>query len=544
MADPADPALTTSVSTPSPPVAAPVTEPEAGGAPPGSSPAGPSRRRVATTGACVAVVLALVTGLVVAGGPDPAGDGGAFPAADRSESGDDEAGDAAEDPPASAPGDTLAPSAGGTGVGDPYFPDVGNAGYDVTHYDLDLTWRPVEQRMDGVATITATATADLASLSLDAVGLDIAEVTVDGAAATTAPSGERDIVVTPADPVRAGAEFTVVVTYGAPPQTLAGVDFLSPGWVSDGDEVYVAFEPHGAATLFPANDHPSDKAAYTFRVTVPQGLDVAANGLLSGTTPGDGVTTWVYEAPDEMATYLVQVVIADLEFMESAGPNGLPIRNAVDADIGGLAEGPMAQTAAMIDLYDDLFGPYPFVAYGVVVVDEPLGYALETQTLSLFGTDAATSETVIAHELAHQWFGDAVSPATWQDIWLNEGFATYAELLWQEHRGTGGPDQFADAYRGGSSLLDLPPADPGPDQLFAPTVYNRGALTLYVLDETVGRETFLQILRTWLERHDDSSGSTADFEALAEEVSGQELTAMFDAWLRAPEMPALDDWVG
>jgi aminopeptidase N len=306
----------------------------------------------------------------------------------------------------------------------------------------------------------------------------------------------------------------------------------------------VAFEPHGAATLFPANDHPSDKATYTFRVTVPDGLDVAANGLLSGTTPGEGVSTWVYEAPDEMATYLVQVVIADLDFVESAGPNGLPVRHAFDADIGGLAEGPMGLTATMIDVYDDLFGPYPFVAYGAVVVDEPLGYALETQTLSIFGTDAASSESVIAHELAHQWFGDAVSPATWQDIWLNEGFATYAELLWQEHQGAGGPDQFADAYRAGSSLLDLPPADPGAEELFAASVYDRGALTLYVLDETVGRETFLQILRTWLERYDDSSASTADFEALAEEVSGQELTAMFDAWLRASEMPALDDWVG
>jgi aminopeptidase N len=546
MADPADPALPTLVSTPSPPAAEPATEPGgAGGVPPGSSPDAPSRRRFVAIGACVAVVLALVIGLVVAGGPDPAGDGGAFPAADRSEAGDDEAGDAAEDPPASAPADeTPAPSAGGTGVGDPYFPDVGNAGYDVTHYDLDLTWRPVEQRMDGVATITATATADLATLALDAVGLDVSEVTVDGAAATTQPSGERDLIVTPAEPLRAGDEITVVVTYSAPPQTLAGVDFLSPGWVSDGDEIYVAFEPHGAATLFPANDHPSDKAAYTFRVTVPQGLDVAANGLLSGTTPGDGVTTWVYEAPDQMATYLVQVVVADLDFVESAGPNGLPIRHAFDADIGGLAEGPMAQTAAMIDLYDDLFGPYPFVAYGAVVVDEPLGYALESQTLSIFGTDAASSESVIAHELAHQWFGNAVSPATWQDIWLNEGFATYAELLWQEDRGVGGPDQFADAHRGGSSLLDLPPADPGPDELFAATVYDRGALTLYVLDRTVGRETFLQVLRTWLERYDDSSASTADFEALAEEVSGQELTGMFDAWLRAPEMPALDDWVG
>jgi aminopeptidase N len=546
MADSSDPARSASVSAPPPPVAEPVAEPEkaAGGRPPDGSHDAPSGRRVVAIGACVAVVLALAIGLVVAGGPDPAGDDGAFPAAARSEDGDDEAGDAADDPSASAPDEAPAPTAGGTGVGDPYFPDVGNSGYDVTHYDLDLSWDPVEQRMDGVATITATATADLATLALDAVGLDISEVTVDGAAATAEPSGERDLIVTPAEQVRAGDEITVVATYGASPQTLAGVDFLSPGWISDGDEVYVAFEPHGAATLFPANDHPSDKAAYTFRVTVPDGLDVAANGLLSGTTPGDGVSTWIYDAPDEMATYLVQVVIADLDFVESVGPNGLPVRHAFDADIGGLADGPVARTAEMIDLYDDLFGPYPFVAYGVVVVDEPLGYALETQTLSLFGTDAVTSESVLAHELAHQWFGNALSPATWQDIWLNEGFATYAELLWQEHRGTGGPDQFADAYRGGSSLLDLPPADPGAEELFAATVYDRGALTLYVLDETVGRETFLQILRTWLQRYDDSSASTADFEALAEEVSGQELTAMFDAWLRAPEMPALDDWVG
>jgi aminopeptidase N len=538
-----DPARSAPVSTAPPPAAEqPGEPPEAGGGarPAGAHPAGAGRRVVAI-GACVAVVVALVIGVVVIGGPDPAGDGGAFPTAGPSE---EEAEDA-PGPSETAPADEApASTAGGTGAGDPYFPDVGNAGYDVTHYDLDLTWRPAEQRMDGVASITATAAADLATFALDAVGLDISEVTVDGTAAMAEPSGERDLVVTPAEPVPAGDELTVVVTYSASPQALASVDFLSPGWFSDGSEVYAAFEPHGAATLFPANDHPSDKAAYRFRVTVPDGLDVAANGLLSGTTPGDGVTTWVYDAPDQMASYLVQLVIADLDFTESAGPNGLPVRHAFDADLGGLAEGPMGLTAEMIDAYDDLFGPYPFVAYGAVVVDEPLGYALETQTISIFGPDSASSETVIAHELAHQWFGDAVSPATWQDIWLNEGFATYAELLWQEHRGSGGPDEFAAAYRGGSSLLDLPPGDPGPDELFAATVYDRGALTLYVLDRTVGRDTFLAILSTWLERYDGSSASTADFETLAEEVSGQELTAMFDAWLRAPEMPALDDWVG
>jgi aminopeptidase N len=500
-----------------------------------------SRRRPWLVGGVVLLVAAVLVGaLVVAGGADRAG--GPL-AGDRATSGD---GDGPSDDSASAGDapDEPAPVDGATGVGDPYYPDTGNGGYDVTHYDLALTWRPAEQRMDGVATISATATEDLASFALDAVGLDVASVTVDGSPAAAEPSGERDLVVTPAVPIDRDDEVTVVVTYSATPQTLAGIDFLEPGWVSDGQEVYVAFEPHGAATLFPSNDHPSDKATYTFHVTAPQGLDVAANGLLQESVPGDGVTTWVYDAPDPMATYLVQLVIADLEFVETTGPNGVPVRHAFDADVGGLAEGPMARTGEMIDLYDDLFGPYPFVAYGSVVVDEPLGFALETQTLSLFGTDAAMSESVIAHELAHQWFGDAVSPATWQEIWLNEGFATYAELLWQEHNGIGGPDTFADSYRRGSSLLDLPPADPGADQLFAPSVYDRGALTLYVLDETVGRETFLAILRTWVERHDDGNGSTAEFEALAEEVSGQELTALFDAWLRAPEMPALDDWVG
>ena len=548
MDDPGDSTTSTGAPPPVPPAPVPPgaptpaddagRDPEAGvGAdtgPDGSPP--PKRRWLIAVGVLAAV--ALVAGLVVAGGAQPAEDG-AIPDADRSDDPGD-AGDTTEDPPAA---EDASPVDGATGVGDPYFPDAGNAGYDVGHYDLDLTWRPDEQRMDGVATITATATEDLSSLSLDAVGLDVAAVTVDGAAATTRQEGERDLVVTPAEPLRAGDSATIVVTYSVSPQTLSGVDLLDPGWVADGEEVYAAFEPHGAATLFPSNDHPSDKATYTFRVTVPEGLDVAANGLLSESTPGQGVTTWVYDAPDPMATYLVQVVIADLEFVESTGPNGLPVRHAFDADVGGFAEGPMALTAEMIDVYDDLFGPYPFVAYGAVVVDEPLGFALETQTLSIFGTDAATSESVIAHELAHQWFGDAVSPATWQDIWLNEGFATYAELLWQEHRGVGGPDVFADSYRSGSSLLDLPPADPGPAQLFAPTVYDRGALTLYVLDQTVGRDTFLAILRGWLERYDDGSASTAEFEALAEEVSGRELTPMFDAWLRAPEMPALGDWV-
>ena len=510
------------------------------------APRGDGRRRGLVVAGVVAAVAVVVAALVMVGGAQPAEDD-LGQAADRSEVEPEGDGDPAPDdtiPPPDDPGVGTQAGADLTGVGDPYFPDAGNGGYDVDSYDLDLSWHPEVPRMDGVATITATATQDLPELSLDAVDLDIASVTVDGAAASAEPTGERDLIVTPDAAVAAGDDFTVVVEYSAVPQTIQGADPVDPGWVADGDEVYVIFEPHGAATLFPVNDHPSDKASYEFRVTVPEDLDVVANGLHAGTEPGDGVVTWTYDAPDPMASYLVQLVIGDLVFVESTGPGGLPIRHAFDAAIADEFARSMDRTGDMIEVFNDLFGPYPFVAYGAVVVDERLGFALETQTLSIFGTDAAHSETVIGHELAHQWFGNAVSPATWQDIWLNEGFATYAELMWQEAEGTGGPEQFAAAYGGGSSsLLDLPPGDPGASTLFAMSVYDRGALTLHVLRNEIGEEAFMTLVQTWFSTYSGRAASTADFEALAEEVSGQDLTALFDAWLRAPQMPELDEWI-
>ncbi|MBN2623755.1 MAG: M1 family metallopeptidase [Acidimicrobiales bacterium] len=492
------------------------------------------RRRALAVAGAVAAVVAVVAALVLVGGAEP-GD-------------DDLAGDR---PRRDAPGpggaaDTDADAdagAGAGGVGDPYFPAAGNGGYDVTHYDLDLAWHPDDQRVDGVATISATATDELDSLVIDAIGLDLATVTVDGEPAEATVSGDRDLEVVPAAPIAAGASFSVAFTYSAGPRTIDGADLLDPGWVADGDEVYAVFEPHGAATLFPVNDHPSDKATYRLRVTVPEGLEVAANGRLTGTTTGDGVTTWDYDAPDPMASYLVQVVIADLVFDETAGPDGLVIRHAFDADVADRYGTSMVRTGEMIDVFDDMFGPYPFVAYGAVVVDDPLGFALETQTLSLFGTDAAGSEAVVAHELAHQWFGNAVSPASWQDIWLNEGFATYAQWLWQEHDGNGTVDDFAEAAAGTSGLLDRPPGDPGAATLFDPSVYDRGALTLHAVRATIGDDAFFTVLRTWVERHGGGSASTADFEALAEEVAGQDLTGLFDAWLRAPRLPDLHEWV-
>jgi aminopeptidase N len=457
--------------------------------------------------------------------------------------------DGSSTPPAAATAgtttSTVAPAgrAGASGVGDPYFPDAGNGGYDVDHYVLELTWDPTSRRVEGTTTIRAVATQALASFSLDLIGLDVTAVEVDGGAARWARPDDHELVVTPARTLREEATFTTVVRYEGTPAPIAGPAPIESGFTTDGREVYVASEPDGAPTFFPCNDHPTDKATYEIRVTVPDDMEVAANGLLRETISGAsvGTGTWVFEAPDPMATYLVQMVVGNLRFEELTGPAGLSIRNVYDADVADAVGPVFERQGEMIDYFDDLFGRYPFATYGAVVVDEDLGFALETQTLSLFGSDLA-SEPAVAHELAHQWFGDHVSLGRWSDIWLNEGFATYAEWLWSEHRGDRTVDEIA---RASARIpgLDVPPADPGADQLFHPTVYVRGALTLHALRHALGDDTFFGLLRTWVDRYGGASATSADFEALAAEVAGRDLTALFDAWLRTPGLPALANWL-
>jgi aminopeptidase N len=482
------------------------------------------------------VAAALVAASVTAGCSD--GDGGGD-GARRSSSTTSTNASASEQEPAEA---------GAEGAGDPYFPELGNGGYDVDRYVLDIAWTPNEDgpgRIDGTTTVEATATQPLSRFDLDLAGLDVSRVAVDGRRAEVARRGERELVVTPGEPIESGAAFTAEVTYGGVPQPQAAIDGFQPGWVDDGDEVYVVGEPNGAASYFPANDHPSDKAAYELRITAPDGLEVAANGRLAERVPaGGGQTTWVYDAPDPMASYLVQIVIGDMEMVTAEGPGGLPIRHAFDTDVAAEAEASMARTGEMIDAFDDLFGPYPFVTYGAVVVDDEIGLALETQTLSIFGVDALGDEVTVAHELAHQWFGNAVSPATWRDIWLNEGFATYAMLLWSEWSG-GLPVEDSLDQAAAAGGLDVPPGDPGPGNLFHGSVYFRGAMTLHVLRHELGDDAFFGLLRAWVERYGGRSASTADFEALAAEVAGpgHDLSGLFDAWLRAPRLPDLDDWL-
>lgn len=442
----------------------------------------------------------------------------------------------------SAPDDVASGEAGSAGVGDPYFPGLGNGGYDVESYDIDLDWQAATGSIEATTTIDLTATEDLSSLNLDLHGLDVGQVIVDGEASRFSRDGRELTIELPA-PLGTGTATRIVVDYaGRPVPIRLGTDVFRVGWHTDGPDAYVVSEPAGAATWFPSNDHPTDKATFRFEVTVDEGTEVIANGLLRSSETVDGRTTWVYESSDLMATYLASVVIGDLAFDESVTPSGVVVRNAAPVRLAEEAERDFAATGEMLTVFEDWFGPYPFEVYGHVVVDEDLGFALENQTLSLFGSDLVTGagaiDRFVAHELAHQWVGNAVSPASWRDIWLNEGFATYAEWIWEQESGGA---TIAESARATHPRADfgVPPGEPGPAELFHPTVYLRGGLVLHALSVEIGEDAFRSLLREWFARHDDTAASTDDLLALAEEVSGQELDGLFDAWVYGEELPGL-----
>ncbi len=441
-----------------------------------------------------------------------------------------------------------AQEAGSPGIGDDFYPTLGNGGYDVQHYALDITVSDDLTTLSGVTVIEAVATQDLSAFNLDFVGMTVRSVTVDGEAALFVRL-DGELVVAPAQPLRAQADFVVEVVYdGVPGDNVVGDDF-GGGWFAYPNGVYVASEPAGARRWFPCNDHPLDKATFSFRVTVPQGYTVAANGSLIGVTLGERTATFDWEMTHPMTTYLASVNIHDFTEQTDVSGSGVPIRNYFPSGLAARASEVFAPQAAMLDYFETLFGPYPFDQYGAVVANASLGFALENQTLSLFGRDVLFSggyaELVIAHELAHQWFGNSVSPATWRDIWLNEGFATYAQLLWVGH--TQGQDEMDRQLRSyyaqlrGAALTAgglTAPANPPPDRLFNGSVYIRGGWALHALRLHIGDTAFFKLMAEWPRRYAYGSARTADLIELAIMISGDDtVRPLMDSWLYQTALP-------
>ncbi|MDT3400368.1 M1 family metallopeptidase [Streptomyces sp. B1866] len=443
--------------------------------------------------------------------------------------------------PASAAG----PAPGAPGIGDSYYPTYGNGGYDVSHYDLRLTYQPRTDLLEGTATILATATQDLSRFDLD-FALDTSEVRVNGKKAAFTQAGPHKLEITPAAPLPAGRPATVVVRYRGTPSKVVVDGFTA--WHRTPDGAVAANEPEAAWWWFPSNDHPLDKASYDVSVAVPDGTQAISNGTLQAASSRLGWTRYSWRERKPQASYLATLAMGRFDVTTGTTDGGLPVVNAYSKDLGeqeGAARASVERTGEIIDWEAGVFGPYPFDAAGGYVPNTATRFALETQTRPFyspaqFAKGANTS--LIVHELAHQWFGDSVSVKDWRDIWLNEGFASYAQWLWSEKEGEGTTRQLAD-YTYASHPADDPfwtvkPGDPGPENQFHDAVYDRGALALQALREEIGDDAFFAVLKGWTAEHRYGNAAVRDFEAYAEKTSGKELTGLFDTWLFTPSKPA------
>ena len=434
--------------------------------------------------------------------------------------------------------DVANPRAGGDGVGDPLFPGLGNTGYDVQHYDVAIDLSGDEFRAE--TNLEIIADAPLTRFNLDLIGMTVDHVFVDGVEAIVERNG-RELIVTPASTIPAGPTVTIKVEYRGMPEPVddpAGPTGL--GWRTEAWGTYVVSQPLGAATWFPANDHPTDKATFMFRVTVPEGQTAVGPGLLISETTTATRTTYIWATTDPMATYLASIVTGDFAVITSGNTEPV-IRHALPTERANQLLPALASTSEMLDTFEQLFGPYPFESYGVVAVPEPLAFALENQTLSLFDTDfltlrRRTVENVLAHELAHQWFGNHVSPATWGDIWLSEGFATWADSYWTELDGGTTFDERAEEAR---ALNLRPPTDVRASTMFDATIYRRGALTLEALRRTIGDDRFFELLRAWITTFGGSTASTDDFMELVRSREGVQAERLVESWLFDNRMPTL-----
>ncbi len=426
------------------------------------------------------------------------------------------------------------------------------SGIDVRHYALDLTLPGGGvATLSGAVTITGTLTASSDSICLDLVGLTVTAVTEDAAPLQFAQTDSLVRIALPA-PRAAGAPFTLSVTY-------AGI--ATGGYFSYARNSYTFVEPSDARHWFPCHDDPGDKAdSVLVRVTAPSAWPLFSTGVQVSSVPDPlaGTTTWTWRESHPIATYLVAVTFGDYAVWEDSAAStdsstAIPLTYAVFPEDLAKAQYDFATVPDMMTYYQGAFGPYPFDKYGMVAV-EPFGAGgMEHQSMTTINrswvTGTRAREAGIAHELVHQWFGDLLTPAQWADIWLNEGFATYGDLLYRQYAHGDSAFEaglrqarayyFSDDGTARYAVYDPPRSLNGHDYLFGLTVYYKGAWVLHMLRSMVGDAAFAQILQVYVQRHAYGTVSTPDFQHVCEEVDGQSLQWFFDQWIYQAGYPVL-----
>ncbi|MEU5882632.1 M1 family metallopeptidase [Spirillospora sp. NPDC047279] len=430
-----------------------------------------------------------------------------------------------------------------------YFPGHGAGGYRIAHYDLALDYKVGPNRMTATARLSAVATAPLVRFDLDLGPFRVNRVLVDGDPARFRQRRDK-LHVTPPQAIGLGQAFGVEVRYAGNPRPISS-PWGGLGWEQLTDGALVAGQPIGAPSWFPCNDRADHKASFRIAVTTASAYHVAATGREAGRTRSGATTTWVYEQDEPMAPYLASVQIG--RYQSTLVHGRIPQHLIYPSAAVGRVRHDFGRQPEMIEVFEERFGPYPFGAYTVVVADDELEIPVEAQGMSIFGVNHVDgrrgAERLVAHELAHQWFGNSLTLARWSDIWLHEGFASYAEWLWSEASGGEPADEHALRWHGrlAAQPQDLVLADPGPRRIFDDRVYKRGALTLHALRRTIGDGRFFPMLREWTAEHRHGTVTTAEFVALAARYAGDggdggdaaRTGPLLGAWLHARPLPRL-----
>ncbi|WP_314415206.1 M1 family metallopeptidase [Streptomyces kroppenstedtii] len=437
--------------------------------------------------------------------------------------------------------------AGASGVRDPYFPKAGNGGYDVTHYGITLDYEPKGRRLVGEAEIRARAEKDLSAFNLDLKGMKVRSVAVDGKSARFNRSGDHELTVRPREDLQGGDSFVAVVRYEGKPEVITDPDGSEEGWLPTDDGAVGLGEPTGSMAWFPGNHHPSDKASYDIVVKVPEGLEAVSVGELRKKVVRGGRAVFEWRVAEPVASYVVTVAVGEFEVRRSRAGR-LPVYVAVDPVEAADSAEVLGRIPEVMEWAEDLFGPYPFSSTGAIVErEDDAGYALETQNRPVF--PGAPGVDLLVHELVHQWYGNSVTPKSWRDMWLNEGFATYAEWLWDEdHGGDSVQDVFDALYEGSyfekkaqsEGVWAFPPArPPGAAQISDSPVYERGAMVLHKVRQAVGDEVFFGILRGWAAARRHGNADTGDFTAFVEKAAPDvDFSGIWDDWLYGEGKPA------
>jgi aminopeptidase N len=432
-----------------------------------------------------------------------------------------------------------------------YTPHSGDDRYTVDHYDLDLVYTPRNNRLEGTATLKVELLEPTAEIRLDLVWLRVSKIRVDGKPTKHIKQGLHAVTVRLGKTRQAGTTVSVAVDYAGSPRPRR-TTWGQLGWEELDNGALVASQPIGAPTWFPCNDRPDDRGTYSIRLRTDREFYVAATGIPGSVKHQRGQRVFSFESSVPTATYLVAAHIGDyaehqLPWGKGADKHRPKGRMVVPPAVKREAKEAFEDVPAMIATFEDWFGPYPQEDLTLVVTEDELEIPLEAQGMVTFGVNhlQPDQQRLIAHELAHQWFGNSVDLARWCDIWLNEGFACYAEWLWSEAADGPSAAELAQVHHARLQELDqdLLLGDPGPEDMFDDRVYKRGALLLETLRRRLGDDVFRTLLTRWASEHRHSLVRTEDFVALtaqvAEEAGRHDPTSVFTQWLDRPEVPML-----